>query len=519
MISVPTLFNDLAKGQVIELVSRFYVSFSKTLNPDLSFFTLNQSELDGGDILEPYGGGVLQLWDAYAYTDYSDRIVSIDLERSIEYPYNTQMAMADIVLDNYDKLFDVLSTDPFAADNLPGRPVKLYLGFGGYGVVPQFVGLTKGLPSCDMNNGVATYHAVDFLSEIASQNLVDIIDMRNVRTDEVLEAIVQQFGLTSYQYDFEPGKNIIPFVFFDIGENAGDAMQKLVQAENGKLWLDETGMLRFTKRDAGVSVQSYNMDDYQMVSAQVMGDSGIVNHIIISCDLREVQEYQTVYSKTPKNDLGSVDLSWTVVKNSALTRNLSLEDPCYSIVAPTLGRASSVSWFTAIKDDGTPVTSGVSISGQLTNNAYIITITNANNFDIEIDGLVLWGEPAKVYNHLDYEAYDDVSVEKYGDYRLTISDNKFFQSYDQAVEYADSILRERANPAKRLQMQIKGDFSLQLGDVIQKTGEFAGRWQIDSIRYHLEAGSLETTLETHKVELREWFILDSSKLDSIYVLG
>lgn len=516
MINTTQTFHDTAKGQIIPLVADIYISFSKEYVNQADFFVLDQSQLGIG-LLGPNGGqGVLQEWDKYAYTSFSDRLVSLDIERSIEFPYNTQIAMADFTLDNYDDYFTPGSGSTIDTNNLPGRPVKTYAGYTSE-VIPQFVGLTRKMPSIDTKKGVASYHAVDFLSEICEQNLTSIVDMRNVRTDQVLEAIVTQFGLTPVQYVFEPGRNIIPFVFFDIGQNAGEAMQKLVQAENGKLWLDETGMLRFKRRGSNKGVALCTLDDYQIVSATPGSYADIINHVIISCDLREVQEFQTVYSKTPKGE--SADTNWVVGPNASITRSLSLEDPCYSIVAPTLGRASSVSWFTALDANGSEVLTNITATGQLTNNSYIVTITNSNAYAVEINNLILWGEPAKVYDHLDYDSYEDESVEKYGDHTLTISDNQFFQTYEQAVAFSDNVLEQRAFYSGTMTFQVKGDFSLQLGDTFEVTGKYAGNYQIDAIRYHIEAGLLETIYEVHKIPHYELFILDESKLDDIYILG
>lgn len=520
MINTASSFHDKALGQIIAPVADLYISFAKNYVDEADFFVLDESELGVGLLAPNDGAGVLQMWDKYDYLPYSDRLVSLDIERSVEFPYNTQMAMADFVVDNYDNYFTPGSGSTIDSDNIPGRPIKTYAGYNGGEVVPQFVGLTTKMPTANTQKGTASYHAVDFLNEIANQTLNTIVDMRNVRTDQVLEAIVQQFGLTSGQYDFEQGVNVIPFVFFNVGQNAGEAIQKLVQAENGRMWLDETGMLRFTKRRtgrSGVVPISVELDDYSIISAVPGSYSDIVNHVIISCDLREVQEYQTVYSKTPKGD--SADINWVVNANGTITRSLSLENPCYSIVAPTLGRATSVSWFTAVDSDGNNVSSGVSMTGSLTNNSYIVTITNTNNFSVEIDNLVVWGEPAKVYDHLDYDSYEDDSVAMYGDHRLTITDNPFFQSYDQAVAFADTILRERAFYTGTMTLQVKGDFSFQLNDIFDVTGKYAGTYQIDKIQYHIEAGLLETTLNVHKTTHYEYFILDESQLDSTYILG
>lgn len=515
MISVKNIFHQRAKGQVIAPMANVQISFGKT-QESTDWFTLDQSKLNKHDILGTDDDSVIQLWDTYDYVDFSDRLVEADIERSTEFPYNTQAAMADFVLDNYDKYFTPGSGSTISSDNLPGRPVRLHGGFKDVGVVSQFVGVTQKMPIINEDKATASYHAVDFLSEIANQTLNTIVDMKNARTDQVLAKIVEQFGVLPSQYKFEKGKNKIPFVFFDIGQNAGEAIQKLVQAENGKFWLDEMGKLRFAVRRMGPEIPSLTLDDYSVVSMTPSSYSDIVNHIVISCDLREVQEYQSIYSKTPKGE--SADTNWVVGANSSITRACSLEDPCYSVVTPTLGRASSVSWFTALKSDGTNVPSNVSITGTLSTNAYTVTVTNSNNFAVEIDQLVLWGAPAKVYDHLEYESYEDDSLASYGDHRLTIADNPFFQSYDQAVAFADSVLEERAFYNQIFNMEIKGDFSMQLGDTFDVTGQYAGTYAIDAIQWHIEAGLLSTSLVVHSVPHHEYFILDQSQLNSIYVL-
>lgn len=516
MISVGNNFHDHAQGQVIEPMANVLISFDKTQN-STDWFTLDSSQLNGHDILGADGDTTIQLWDTYDYADFSDRLVEADIERSTEFPYNTQAAMADFVLDNYDKYFTPGSGSTISSNNLPGRPVRVYGGFKDIASLPQFVGVTQKMPIINEDKATASYHAVDFLSEIANQTLNTIVDMRNARTDQVLAQIVEQFGVLPSQYKFEKGKNVIPFVFFDIGQNAGEAIQKLVQAENGKFWLDEMGKLRFAVRNMGPEVPNLTLDDYSIISMTPTSYSDIVNHIVISCDLREVQEFQTVYSKTPKGE--SADMNWVVGANASITRSCSLEDPCYSVVTPTLGRASSVSWFTALKSDGSSATSNITATGTLSTNAYTITITNSNNYAVEIDQLVLWGEPAKVYDHLDYDSYEDASLASYGDHRLTIADNPFFQSYDQAVAFADSVLEQRAFYNQVFNMEIKGDFSLQLGDTFDVTGKYAGTYSIDAIQWHIEAGLLSTSLVVHSVPHHEYFILDQSQLNSIYVLG
>lgn len=483
----------------------------------VDYFTLDRSVLNGIDRLDSSDNNPIQLWDTYSYYDFSDRIISASIERSIEFPYGTQCAMADVTLNNFDRYFDPAnSISPIAENNLPSRPLKLFAGYRGETVVPQFVGLTQQMPVMN-GNGTVSYHAVDFLSEIASQTLNSTIAMRNARTDQVLAKIVEQFGVTPLQYNFEAGTNVIPFVFFDKGENAGEAIQKLIQAEGGKFWLDEMGILRFARRNSTNTEAVMTMSEYDVISVEPSGISDIINRVKISCELREVQEYQTVYSKNSTGD--STSNLWVIGAGQSIVRECRLEDPCYDIVNPTLGKNSAVSYFTAKNSAQQEITSGITAVGELSTNSYTITFTNANLFSVEIDEVQLWGEPAKVYDVLDYDAYEDESVEKYGEQVLEITDNKFFQSFNQAQAYAVYLLNDRAKYNSTIKLQVKGDFSLQLGDAFELQGDYAGSYRIDAITWSISNDSFVYTIKAHRFEPVNYFVLDQSILDGDDVLA
>lgn len=517
MINVSENFHILSQGQVINPVTKLYISFTKEKSENVGYFTLDMSDLDGKDLLGSREDNPIQLWDTYKYTDYSDRLVSVDVERSIEFPYNTQSALADFVLENTDEYFTPMRGSSIDEYNFPRRPLRIYAGFGGETSVPQFVGLTQEMPKIDEKRATVQYSAIDFLSEIANQTLNQTISMRNARTNEVLAKIVEQFGVLPSQYNFESGDNIIPFVFFDRGQNAGEAIRQLIQAEGGKFWLDEMGILRFQKRYTTNPAPVITLPEYSIISVTPSGTSDIINHVKINCDLREVQEYQTVYSKNSSGD--SINNLWVIGAGQSIVRECSLEDPCYDIVTPTLGHASAVSWFTAKNSGGQEITTGITASGDLSTNSYTITFTNSNLFSVEIDELQLWGEPAKVYDVLEYDAYEDESVEKYGEQVLEITDNPFFQSYNQAQNFGVYMLTDRAEYNSVLDIQIKGDFSLQLADAIELEGDYAGTYKIDSIKWHLSAGELTTEIKVHKYQQVEYFTLDVSELDGTDVLG
>lgn len=499
MIDVIPSFHSSAFGQVIKPIVKLYVSFDKELKIE-EFFTLDESQLNGGDILKSSSTDTpAQNWDFYNYHDYSDRIVQADWERRLEFPYQIQCGMADFTVDNTDGYFTPLNPNSSIGEyNLPARPFRLYAGFHGVQIIPQLVGLTDGLPDVNVESKTIDYHGIDFLYDICNHSLRNIVDMREVTTDEVIAAILQDYGLAPSQYSLAKGRYTVPFVFFDIGEDAGTALKQLVQSEDGFMWLDEKGIVRF---ETSVSMNSNTdiiakLTGYDIVSLRASSLDNIVNHIRINAEIREVQEWQEVYTKSDSLDSVS-DSLWVVRAGETMTMSCNLSDPCYDIVTPTQGRASSVSWFTAIDQSMQEVKDGVTATGKLTSNAYIITFTNTHAYNVEINEMKLWGEPAKVYDVIDYDAYDDVSVEQYGDQLLEINDNQFFQTYYQADSYARSVIGQRKSYGKTVEARIKGDFSFQLMDQIEletSQEEYNGIYRIIGLSYSYNGKELVTNL-------------------------
>lgn len=501
MINVSDAFHTAAFGQVINPLVKLYVSFDKELLMG-QFFTLDKSQLDGPDILKSSTTDMpAQNWDFYKYRDFTDRLVSVNWERRLEFPYQIQCGQADFTLDNTDGYFTPMNPHSSIGEvNLPSRPFRLYAGYnGGAQIIPQLVGLTQGLP--DMNNSSCTvdYHGIDFLYDICSHSLRNIVDMREVTTDQVIAAILQDYGLAPAQYSLAKGRYTVPFVFFDIGEDAGTALKQLVQSENGYMWLDEKGIVRFETVASinGETEISAHLTDYDIMELKSGNFDDIINHVRIQAEIREVQEWQEVYVKGAGGEREGWSGIWAIYPNDSIEVSCSLSNPCYDVVVPKLGKSSDVSWFTAKDQSGNEVKDSVTATGKLTSNAYIITFHNNHAYPIKIDEVVLWGEPAKVYDVINYDAYDDESVEKYGDKVLEISDNRFFQTTYQADAYARSIIAQRKEYGRTVEAKIKGDFSFQLMDQIEietTAGDYNGIYRILGISYSWNGRELVTNL-------------------------
>lgn len=529
MIEVSDVYHRLAAGVVRPLDYRVNVSFTKARNPDIDWFTLDQSQLDGGDLLADDETKPIQVWDAYDYQDISDRLISLDIERSVAFPYNVQSAIADFTLSNYDGYLSALGAggdSPLSQYIIPKRPCRLYLGFRSGGVAPQFVGLTQNIPDYDgFKNEQAKFTALDFLSEIGDMKLTNMVMMRDARTDEVISEILQQFGIEPQMFNLARGLNVIPFVYFESGKDAGNALRELVQAENGAMWLDENGIIQFQPRTeiiGQVPVMTFDANNIEQINPS--RNLQIVNSIFISTEVRKVLELQSVFTDDNSNgySAASSDDNYRVSANSAKEIWLNFEDPVWTANPLVLNGNANNSNFRVVNLNGHAVSSGVSIQGTLFATSYKLEITNSNAYAVSISYIDLWGQPAKMVGGqpLEYEAEESDSVAKYGQMRVEITDNKCFGSLNNARAYARDIIQKYSEYNNTLSVVVKGDPSLQLNDIVEiDYPKYSGDYLVVGTKHSLTDAKLETTLTLRKTEIYTPFILNQSVLNGTDVLS
>lgn len=528
MINTTDEFKAVANGTIRPLALNAKISFTKQRDDDISWFTLDQSQLDGTDILATDSADAIQLWDAYEWDDVSNDVIGMNWSRSVAFPYNVQSALCELQLNNISQKYTYGNAgSQYAGYILPKRPMRTYAGFKKVGVgevVPVFVGLTQQMPKyTGLNDSRATFSAQDFLSEIAETQLNQTVMLRDVRTDEAIATILDTYGMDSSMYSLARGINVIPFLVFEKGLNAGNILQKLVQAENGALWLDEKGIIRFEPRTADVGkVPVMTFDEDNIISISPSRTDGIVNRVKITSDIREVQDKQPVFSMLNEDGYtrASEEDSYRIQSNGNLTVWLSVDDPIWTAtVNPILNGDADDSSYQVLDLSGKLITSGITASGTLFSDSIRLIFTNANAFPVSVSFLEIWGEPAKVVDTIEYNAYDDDSVEKFGEMVLEITDNNCFGSYANADSYAMDVLKRRADYSPTMTMQVKGNPALQLGDVIHIDYKYEGEYKVVGIKSSItnESGFV-STLTVERFTLLTAFVLDKSILNGTDVL-
>lgn len=515
MQTTTSTFNSHLNGEIRPLSWAYRMSFDKSYDDSTVFFTLDQSMLNGSDILAPTSDNPIQAWDFYKYQNYTDRIMSMEWTRELEFPYSVSSAMADITMNNFDNYFTPKSGSPIQDYIVPKRPLRILTGFNNESL-SQFVGLTEKMPTITDSDKTVKFHAIDFLSQMYELETSELLAMRDVRTDDVLAAIFTQFGLASPMYSLDAGINVIPFLFYEKGTSAVSIMRSLMEAEMGNLWLDESGIIRFSNRNSTTASPVFTFDSSNIISASIPDKDNIINKVKINSSIRELQDFQSIYSTSTG---GGVE---TIIKaGSTAVANITLTDPCISVTSPTLGVQTTTSWFTAIKtSDDSDISSGITVTGQsLKANSISLFFSNSNGFEVKINGLELWGEPAKVIDTIEYVEVKQSSIDKYDEQVLEISNN-FIQSIDQCQSLALPILLYQGEYANKIEISVKSNPALQLNDIITVDyAPYSGTYKITKIISKLNASNYTQVLTCVSTAILGIFTLDQSILDGNDILG
>lgn len=497
---------------------RLLMSFDKEYDPDVGIFTLDSSLLDGPDLLAITGSDVIKEWDKYSYEDYTSRVIRVEWSSKVEMPDSVAIAMADLVLDNHDGFFTPGSGSVIDGLVRPRRPLRLYAGFNGQ-VVPVFVGLTEKLPELDAGAGTATFHCVDFLDSLFNRPLDQTVMFVDKRTDEILAELLEMVGLLSGQYELDTGINTIPFAFFEKGSKFGDAARKLMQAELGRLYMDELGVIRFRNRIGFSNSSVHTFDNSNTVGRVRSTQDDITNVVEVRAKPRAVQDKQPLYQS-----------SQTIVIQPGESAPVwgDFFDPVTSVDEPSLGFANNTSYYEArLTDDpeGTLVVSGVTTTAfDVFATSAKATVSNSNPFPVYLTAVELWGTPAKVVGGEDNEIYvreqNDESVEAYDEHVRTI-ENDFIQSESEAVAVATMVLFRQSEYGSTYDLDVKGSPAYQIDDMITvNDGVESGGHILLGQENQIEIGRpYRQTLTVTYVKPLTFFVLDQSLLDSSDVLA
>lgn len=494
------LLESYANQDMRQLSWRLTGAFDKAFDDNITFFTIGTSAVGGTDFL-PGTNEIVQEWDKYRYTDYSDRVIRIDWKREVDPVSSIVSATADLVLNNFDDLF---SSGDYVK---PSRPIKLFAGFEGENV-PVFVGVTAGRPNPDERSKTVVYHCQDFLSVILKRNMDTIAGLQNVMSDEAISEVLEQAGLSPTQYDLDPGFNQIPFFYADKGITARTILEKIMVAEQGRLEMDEQGVIRFYNRQNVSNERVWNFNAYEnIIDSDKPFVDDIINHVAIKATLRSVQANQLIYQTNTAREIpagGTLEV-WA-----------DFNDPVTGVDAPVYIDSATTSSFkvnTQPDGSGSADSSSVTLtSDDVFSKSYKMVFANSSGSDLYITEIILYGTPAKTVSVAYIDEQDDVSIEQFEEQNIEINSD-FFASESEAQSKAIVLLEDYSSDIPAVNLDIKGSPQLQLNDLVYidlfgRTGEY----RITRIDCELSKTYFKQRLRVKSFDRRTYFSIEGSQI-------
>lgn len=465
------------RDSVRNIAQNLQVSWKKESSLGNRTFTIGVSLIGGDDVIGINPGAIGSPGN-YTYFDESDYVMGLSWERSLNLPTGgLSVGFAEADLDNTSRRFtpDYMGgQSEISTAILPRRPFIINAGFNFDGIdqtIPQFTGILKTSPKINVRGSQADLAGADYVDFFSNRYLDQEVMFTGQTTDQVYETLLQSLGLSTAQYDLDPGISVIPFGLFEKGTRYSDIFHDLAVAENGQFYQDEYGIFRFDNRQHWDSSPFTEVQRVittgQVINAELFDEDHIINVVEVKSKPRAKDIEQQIFSLA-----APVEVRTGV--NTELFVNFDnpiLEITSINFVANTLEDES-----------GTNITTSVSIVSQdkfATALKLVFNNSGANGF---ITKLTMFGRPAKVYTDLYYRAQDDSSVTAYEE-RPLILENNYIQSPSWANSYAQMILNDYAEPENLQRITIRAVPELQLGDLISWQGRY---WRIYGIRAKLD---------------------------------
>jgi hypothetical protein len=503
MQSTSVQFDNLAKGYVRPLSWQVRASFDKSFDPSITFFTLDTSLLDGPDVLAPEGNNVIPEWAKYNYADYSDRVISVEITQEQLEPYSVVQSFADVVLNNYDSYFTPNAGSPIDQYILPKRPFKLFLGFGDENA-PQFFGLSTKTPEIDKGSRTAKFHLIDFLSFIFELEIGNTDLLTDVSTGEALDYLFTQAGLLPGQFILdETSFNRIPFFYVEKGQKLGTVVRELMEAEQGRLFMDELGIIRFLSRQSYNTTPVYTFTDRNTIDYKVSDEDEVINFVRIQSDIL------AEFTNTP---IWGGSETYYIPAGATLDVWASLDDIQTAVVDPTYSETEvETSFFTSTLDSGgsTPYTDISLDSIDKFAKSVKMTFENTGTSNAYITKIELWGNAVRVSDTITVEDSDQTSIDNF-DLRLYDLKTRYIQKESNAISKASILLDDYKDYGSILEIDVKGNMALQIGDIITANIDGnMGEYAITKIVQIMADARFTQRLTIKNREFRTYFILSS----------
>lgn len=452
------------------------VSWKKESTLGAVTFTIGVSTIGGNDIIG-VNPGTIGSPGIYKYFDESSYVKNMAWEYKLKYPIGgLSVGFAEATLDNTSGRFlpeYMGGVSELYTAILPRRPVIMNGGFNLDGIdqtIPQFSGVLRESPRINVASREVQLSATDYVDFFANRFLDQEVMFTGLTTDAVYEQLLLSMGLSTAQYQLDPGISIIPFGLFDKGTSYYQVFNDLAEAENGQFYQDEEGKFRFENRqhwDSSPHNQAERIiPTSQVIDAEAPNNDNIINVVEVKSEILKKQPEQQIFKLSTPLQLDNGDTEYWI----------NFEDPVLELNSTFFFVANSLE-----DASGTDTTSNITVKRyDLFSKALKVTFTNSSTTTFLTD-LVLYGRVVRKVADVYVRRQDDSSVTAYEERPITI-ENKYIQNLSWAESYAQMILNDYSEPDNIQTITIRAIPELQRGDLISWQGR---SWRVYGIRTRL----------------------------------
>lgn len=517
MQTVSTDWAALVAAPKVRLSDGVFISWLRDTG-SADFFTIGTSTIEGGDFIKS-GGSAAAFFDKYQFDDYTSYVAAWTVERKLgSLPFGLIMAQANLELDNSSKLFTP-GYDPTIGDYvLPNRPIKLSVGYDGESF-QQFVGFTT-RPVNTRSTQTTALHAYDVM-EYVNNYKSELPVQAGVRFDELLEAGLLEMGFDPSQYELDQSLQQPIGYLAPYNKKWGDIIRWGCEAEQGIVFADENGIIRFWNRQHFLtntstvhSLTFSNMEDFETDTTP------IINDVIVRGKPRAVGVNQRIFELQVAETIPAGGSKVVVVD---FTDDFG-ELPVTAMDTPTVGGNTSRYRANALLDDsGTDVSANVTVTdSDLVGTTAFITFANSGTSPAYLTQLVIYGTPAKVTAPVEERYRDEASIEAYGlnpdnNGEPLVIENDLIQDWSTALSLATTMVEENKTPNRRYSPPLLGaNPALQIGDFIQvtdgDTGEVKTMYLMGYRIWRRPGGELGQILNLEERTIKSYFTIGSSAI-------
>lgn len=496
----------------------------RTTTSGVKFFTIGGSKIGGPDIIKS-GGPFVAFFDKYTYRDYSQYVKSWSVSQSLgQYPYGYIMAQADVELDNTSRKFMPGYDVTISGSILPNRPFKLSMAIEGESM-QQFVGFS-GQPELTLAKRLAKFHGFDVMNYFNTLTVTYSGTMQDKYFHEIASTLLTDNGFSASQFSLDKSLQSKIGFLAPNGKKLGEILKDGAEAEQGMIFADENGIIRFWNRQhllttSGTKAFQLSYSNPSDIQYQ---NTPVINHVRVKSNPRAVQDLQSIWTLSgPQQVPAGGDL--------IITADFTDDDgalPVGSVDPPVYYTGTQPSsWFTTnTRNDGT----GAAVPGyiylksaQLVGTQYVMTFHNNYTSGLWIYAMGLWGRPAKVYDRIVQEYYDQTSIDTYGrnpsnNGEILEIDNDLIQDPSQAYSLAYTLVKQYKDARKRYTVPIANGINpaWQIGDYgtlsIQDTGELKPAWVVGRSIGMDRGGKISQSLILEERSIRRYFTINASRI-------